>query len=227
MDFTFGIITGGNNDSMIEEIINSIECENIPNHEIIIVGNSMVTRKNTRVINFDETLKPAWITKKKNLITENAQYENIVYFHDYIKLDAGWYHGQLTAGNNFHVRMDKIININGERFRDWCIWPHNGNFMDGVIGRDCLIPYDMRHLSKYMYISGSYWIAKKNVMIEFPLNENLTWGQGEDVLWSKEVREKYPFDMNQNSSVRIMKWGKDRVFNEPNHDKIIILKSIT
>jgi hypothetical protein len=64
-------------------------------------------------------------------------------------------------------------------------------------------------------------------MIEFPLNENLTWGQGEDVLWSKEVREKYPFDMNQNSSVRIMKWGKDRVFNEPNHDKIIILKSIT
>jgi hypothetical protein len=116
--------------------------------------------------------------------------------------------------------MDKIINLNGERFRDWCIWPHNNNKMDNFIGRDCLIPYDIIHLSKYMYISGSYWIAKKNVMLEFPLNENLTWGEGEDVLWSKQVREKYEFTMNTNSSVKIMKKNKDRVFDEPNQEKI-------
>lgn len=226
MDFTFGILTGGGNDAMINEIIDSIENETIPNYEIIIIGNSRIERKNTRVINFDETIRIGWITKKKNIITQEAKYENIVYSHDYIKLIEGWYKGQLMSGNNFNIRMDKIINNNGERFRDWCIWPHNNNKMDGFIGIDCLIPYDITHLSKYMYISGSYWIAKKEVMVEFPLNENLVWGQGEDVLWSKQVREKYEFDMNINSSVFIIKGVKDKVFNEPDKYKIEILKTI-
>ena len=226
MDFTFGIITGGDNDKMINEIVDSIENENIPNYEIIIVGNSNLVRKNTKVINFDETIKVGWITKKKNIITKESNFENIVFLHDYIKLNEGWYNGYLESSNDFTIRMDKIINHNGERFRDWCIWPHNYNEMDSFIGRDCLIPYTIKHLSKYMYISGSYWVAKKYVMMEFPLDENLTWGQGEDVLWSKQVREKYEFNMNTNSSVFIIKGGKDRVFNEPNEHKIEALKSI-
>jgi hypothetical protein len=122
--------------------------------------------------------------------------------------------------------MDKIINNNGERFRDWCIWPRNNNHMDHIIGADCLIPYDITHLSKYMYISGSYWIAKKNVMTEFPLNESLSWGEGEDVLWSEQVRAKYEFNMNINSSVFIAKCFKDHVFNEPNSEKVEILKNL-
>ena len=74
-----------------------------------------------------------------------------------------------------------------------------------------------------MYISGSYWIAKKSVMEEFPLNESLCWGQGEDVIWSKQVRERYNFNMNINSTVSIMKTGKVRVFDEPSQEKINIL----
>jgi len=223
MDFTFGIITGGNDD-MINTIIDSIEREEIPNYEIIIVGKCDLDRENCTIIPFDETIKRAWITRKKNVITNIAKYENIVYLHDYISLIEGWYEGQLEAGNEFKVRMDKIRNFNGERFRDWCLWCHNGNEMDSFIGRDCLIPYDITHLSKYIYISGSYWVAKRDVMLEFPLNEKLGWGEGEDVQWSKEVRVKYDFNMNVNSSVQIMKRGKDRVFNEPNTDKINALK---
>lgn len=223
MNFSFGIITGGNNDIMLSEIIISIEQQNISNYEIIIVGNSSIDKPNTRVIQFNENSKPMWITAKKNLITKEAKYENIVYFHDYIKLNEGWYDGQLKSGNDFKIRMDKIINMNGERFRDWCIWPHNGNNMDNFIGRECLIPYDITHLSKYMYISGAYWIAKKEVMLEYPLDENLIWGQGEDVLWSKQVREKYEFSMNPFSSVNIIKPNKDRVFIETSNNKIEIL----
>ncbi len=219
MEFTFGIITGGNNDNMINTIIDSIEKENIPTYEVIIVGNSSINRTNCTVIKFDENIKRAWITKKKNLISQHAKYENIVYLHDYIKLVEGWYDGQLKSGDDFKIRMDKIINFDGSRFRDWCIWPHNHNNMDALIGRECLIPYTMTHLSKYMYISGSYWIAKKDVMLDFPLNESLAWGEGEDVLWSKEVREKYDFNMNVNSSVKIMKPNKDKVFDEPSENK--------
>lgn len=227
MDFTFGIITGGNNDKLINEIIESVELEDIPNYEIIIVGNTSIERKNTRVIEFDETIKSGWITRKKNIITTEAKYENIVYMHDYIKLISGWYSGQIKSGNSFHIRMDKIINNNGERFRDWCIWPRNNNHMDNIIGMDCLIPYDIVHLSKYMYISGSYWIAKRKVMLEFPLDENLTWGEGEDVNWSEIVRKKYEFNMNTNSSVFIAKTNKDRAFNEPDGNKILALREIS
>ena len=42
----------------------------------------------------------------------------------------------------------------------------------------------------YSYISGSYFICKKHIMIEFPLNEILLHCQGEDVEWSLRVRRK-------------------------------------
>jgi hypothetical protein len=90
--------------------------------------------------------------------------------------------------------------------------------MDELVGRKCLIPYDMLNLTKYMYISGSYWISKKYVMEKYPLNEKLTWGHGEDVEWSKIVREIYDFDMNQNSSVSIIKYGKDKAFEETDEE---------
>lgn len=225
MDFTFGIITN-NGTTNVNKIIDSIEKQNIPNYEVIIVGNCDVKRDKCTIIEFNESIKPMWITKKKNIITQMAKYDNIVYLHDYVVFEDGWYEGQKEAGNDFDIRMDIIKNIDGKRYRDWCIWPHNGNKMDSLIGRDCLIPYDITHLSKYMYISGLYWISKKIIMEEYPLDETLSWGQGEDVVWSKIVREKYSFNMNTKSSVRIIKSGKDRVFNEPDENKIKILKEI-
>lgn len=219
MDFTFGIITSGNNDDMINRIIDSIISEQIPNYEIIIVGYSNINRKYVSVVSFNENEKRGWITKKKNMITNLAKYDNIVYLHDYIKLNTGWYNGQLLTGDDFKVRMDMIINYDGTRFRDWVIWPHNGNMMDEIIGRNCLIPYNMTHLSKYQYISGSYWVAKRDIMLEFPLDESLSWGQGEDVLWSTQFREKYEFTINVNSSVFIMKDGKDRAFDETTEEQ--------
>jgi len=219
MNFTFGIITSGKENERVKIIIDSIRKQQIPNYEIIIVGGKNEFEGSDIIhIEFDEKIKPKWITKKKNLITENSNFENIVFLHDYIVLNEGWYNGQILAGNDFNIRMDKIINIDGTRFRDWTLWPHNNNFMDELVGRKCLIPYDMLNLTKYMYISGSYWISKKYVMEKYPLNEKLTWGYGEDVEWSKIVREIYDFDMNQNSSVSIIKYGKDKAFEETDEE---------
>lgn len=225
MDFTFGIITGGGAEEYIKKTILSIEAQQIENYEIIVVGKCELNEKNLKVVEFDESIKNKWITKKKNIITNLSNYENIVYMHDYIYFLDGWYVGQKKSGSDFEIRMDKIFNFNGERFRDWCIWPLNNNSMDQFIGKDCLIPYDIDFLTKYMYISGSYWISKKFVMEKFPLNEGLCWGEGEDVEWSKRIRDKVLFKMNVNSSVQIMKPGKDKAFNEPSEDKIQTLKN--
>jgi cellulose synthase/poly-beta-1,6-N-acetylglucosamine synthase-like glycosyltransferase len=54
MDFTFGIITCGENDTFIEEMIESIIKNNIPNYEIIIVGNTNINETdNIKITYFD------------------------------------------------------------------------------------------------------------------------------------------------------------------------------
>jgi len=156
-----------------------------------------------------------------------AKYENIVYFHDYICLNFDWYEGFLKFGNNWKVCMNVIKNPDNTRFRDWNLWIFD---IEKVIPqiektREVLISYDMTHLSKYMYISGSYWVAKKSVMEEFPLNEFLLWEQGEDVEWSQRVREKYNFSMNPYSLVKLIK-HKDIDFIECSEKTLKKLKNL-
>jgi hypothetical protein len=227
LQFTFGIVTAGNSDNSLNVIIDSIESQNIPEYQIVIIGNCNISRKNTLVIPFDEHVKEKWITKKKNLITENAIYDNVVYSHDYVVYEHGWYEGYLNFGDNFEICMNRIINVDYSRFRDWVIWPGNDNMMDEIVvpTRECLIPYDITHLSKYQYISGTYWVAKKHIMKEFPLNEKYSWGEAEDVIWSKQVREKYNFSINPYSVVRLLKY-KDPVFKIAMEDTIQKLRLI-
>ena len=222
MDFTFGICSSPGNEEKLNVIIDSIERQNIENYEIIIIGNNAIKRDKTTVVGFDETVKRAWITKKKNLITKLAKYDNVVYMHDYIYLCDGWYDGYLKHGDGFDICMNSIINRDGTRFRDWTLWTD----LEGFLGsRGFIIPYDMTHLSKYMYISGSYWVCKRHVMEKFPLDERLAWGESEDVEWSKRVRCIYKFSINRDSSVRFMK-QKDKVFDYSSDNDINMLKMI-
>lgn len=207
MEFTFGIITSGTQDKSINKIIDSIEQQNIKEYEIVIVGNSYVDRKNTKIIKFDENIKSKWITKKKNIITQNSKFENIVYLHDYIIFEDDWYNGFLKFGNKFDVCMNIINNYDGTRYRDWCICIWDNTKIEEIIGPSlkCNMPYDETRFKKHMYFSGCYWVAKKSIMLEFPLDERLIWGQGEDVFWSSKVRKKYNFSMNKFSNVKLLK----------------------
>lgn len=128
MQFTFGIITN-NNEKNVNLIIDSIEKQSIPEYEIIVVGIQNINRKNTKCILFDENIHPGWITKKKNTITNNATYENIVYMHDYMILNNDWYRGFIQYGNDFDIIVNKIINTDGTRFRDWIL---NFDFLNGM-----------------------------------------------------------------------------------------------
>ena len=103
--------------------------------------------------------------------------------------------------------MCKILNFDGSRFRDWVLWVHNHEPFDVYLQRTRkgLLPYSEKSLTEFMYISGSFWIAKKKVMEEFPLNEDLVWGEMEDIEWSKRVRDKYNFRINEFASVRLLK----------------------
>jgi hypothetical protein len=200
MQFTFGIITN-NNISSVNLIIDSIEKQNIPEYEIIIVGIENISRKNTKCISFNENIYPCWITKKKNIITQQAIYENIVYMHDYIVLDDNWYNGFLKYGNNFDIIINKINNSDGSRFRDWVL---NIDFLKGMFLK--IINIIPSKKCPYIWIKNEEDITSKlNIPIYTPTifldyeNDGEQWQKyiyisGSYFICKKHVMNDFPFD---------------------------------
>ena len=200
MEFSFGIITDGSNRDRVLSIMDTIRNEEIPKYEIIVVGGSRIKADDVVHVAHDENSGLGnWITYKKNRITGVAKYEQIVYMHDYISLAPGWYNGFLLFGDKWDVCMTKRIDMHGGRYDDWILEPISCHT------NDCFLPYDVLDLSFHMYISGAYWVAKKLVMREFPLDENLRQADCEDIAWSRQVSKKYKFSINTNSVARNMK----------------------
>lgn len=221
MKFTFGIITAGDSIFLkgIHDSIHITMQGKTDLFEIIVVSNPNPLGVNTAYRNtkyvFDNFSK-GHITRKKNLITKHAAYENIVYLHDYIRFEKYWYQAFTEFGNDWDVCMNQIINNNFNRYRDWCLFP---DFCKGKINPDgYLLPYTYepdKRIKECMYISGAYWVAKKSFMEKFPLDEKLFWGQSEDVEWSKRAlhRDDTVYKMNQHSLVYLKKL-KRVVFNK-------------
>ncbi len=206
MEFTFGIITAGGADHLIQQTINTIRDEAIPNYEIIIVGQSSCSGNDVRVIPFDESIKQGWITRKKNMICQSAKYENIVLLHDYVTIVKGWYAGFLTFGNSFDVCITPIHTIHNTRFRDYTLYPQG---MASKYSVKSLLPYTYKaplSVSRLMYISGAYYIVKKIIALQFPLREELFHGAGEDVIFCHDLaRAGIVIQCNQYSQAKFMK----------------------
>jgi len=240
MKFTFGICSTGGNEGHILNFIKSVEDNKIPtdNYEILVVGDLnnqyFGQNKNVKVIPFDESLQPGWITRKKNLITEYALYDNIVFLHDYLILKNSWYDSMCKFGDAWDVLVTRIENNNGMRFRDWVLLgngrknckkiqiknlnvnvdPYNPFIEVNHPDSKALLPYDETRFSKWIYVSGAYWLAKKKFMIENPLNEDLSWGESEDIEWSIRVRKKTKIKFAKSPTVKINKPGKIAIYSE-------------
>lgn len=202
MNWTIGIVTDGSQDERLQIVLDSIyKAASFTEdaYEVIVCGNTKI--QTCKVIPFDEGVKPGWITKKKNLIAHFAKYKNLILMHDYIAFDDNWFKGWHAFGDEWDVCMNPIINADGTRFRDWMGWTPNLRFID----------YNDRSQLNQMYISGSYWCAKRKYMLENPLDEKLCWCQGEDVQWSLELRNNWNYQMNTYSKVNLLKFKETHV----------------
>jgi hypothetical protein len=226
---SFGIITNKghhqtNQHNRLEAMLQSIESQNIPDYEVVIVGDYDTTHPNVRCVYFDDSVRPGWISRKKNLLTKECRGDIIVYMHDYITLGNNWYEGWKHFGWDWDLGMNIILNKDGTRFRDWCVLVYDGK----TVGPNGVWPCDLSKcppcfFSPYMpdysytatqnlYISGSYWVAKKYVMEAEPLDEEFVWGQHEDIEWSFRVLRKYKYVMNTHSYVNLLH-QKDTVWS--------------
>jgi hypothetical protein len=210
---TFGIITHGLSNDLLSQALQSIE-QFAPHNEVIVVGGEYIYGVNH--VPFDDDERPGWITRKKNLITTYANCDNVVYMHDYLALCPGWQEGFDSFGDDWDICMSAIENVDGSRYHDWCLWDDPRVSGGGLIvenwcpngikktGGAALYPYDQPQC-EHMYIPGAYWIAKRQFMLDNPLDEEILHCQGEDVEWSYRIRDKMRYCMNPQTKVRLLR----------------------
>lgn len=213
VDISFGIVIGPDyNKEWLENLCYSIVEMNWgpqDRYEILICGNVKGTHAPgvTAVYPFDESIKPGWITKKKNILVKNSQYENIVLTHDYYMFEDLWIDGfkKFNRENpDWKIMCNTVMTKEGTRSADWLV---NQRYMDKAIeafphfakelmsvapGENgprwvCGLPYHVGDLTHIQYVSGAYIVAKKDVLLECPLNETIGWGDAEDIIWSQDV----------------------------------------
>lgn len=207
MMFTFGICTTYDNIGQLTEVVDSIRALNIPNVEIVIAGSY---EKFDRLIhqfpyhNVNTILSDGWLPKKKNTITKFASHENIVFLHDYYVFDHGWYNAYRKFGEAWDICSNPQHLISGHRhFTDWVVWDHPS------LPRYTSLDYmDWAH-TKYQYISGGYFLAKRSLLQQFPLNETMLPGSPEDVEWSLRVRDHAVIKCNPHAIVHHNKRHRD------------------
>jgi len=216
-EWTFGIITNGGD---LRYVIHSIRELRIPTYEIVIVGNHLQNYDvgtDVRQFPFDESIKTGWITRKKNMIYQEAKYENLAMLHDYIYIHPDFYTGFLKFGNDWEFCVTQVKNLDGTRYRDYALFPYYPWWK--TLGMECnkfLLPYWMPNdirLNRFVYVSGSFYCIKKQTALRFPLNEQIVWGgEGEDVeLCARLANEHILIKVNPHSTVQFMKY-KVRAF---------------
>lgn len=239
---------------MLDKVVTSIEEQNIPNYEIIFVGDremvddaylnhSVDFSSGYRFLDFDETLKPGWITKKKNMLAWSATKDYTVLIHDYVSFDRGWY----DAWKNYStypkpdwlsetvgLGMNMVRTDTGHRSADWLISPyfmelvgeHAPEFYDILRAAAphenhpkyvCGLPYDCHKLRRLQYISGAFIFGMTSFLKNNPQNEELLWGQAEDVDWSSAAisASSNHYFMNKDAGVTLLKPNKWKVTQMP------------
>ena len=206
---SFAIVTGGNNDHYLQNTVKSILDLDLESFEIIIVGRSEFPNTSVKCVAFDESVRDGWITRKKNLAVSHSQGDIVVLLHDYMKVNKDWTRSNVEAlsNSNWDVAMCRITNLDGTRFRDWTLWAANSVGISRWFIRTSqnLVPYTIKNLTRFMYVSGSAMIVRRKFMLNNPLEENLTWGQMEDVEWSLRVRKFWNYKMFPQMSISSQK----------------------
>jgi len=221
--WTFGIITNGKRNKAMEEIIQSIHQQQIPNYEIIVCGTYFNRREgNFRYINFTEHDERGWLTKKKNLIAEVAKHENLVIIHDRMVFQPGWHEGMKRWGNYFDalscITLFKFLNAQLRAF-DWLahdpetikVPPVRNPLLRaagsrGVARSEMALHYD--DWDRRVVMCGSMTIVKHSLWKLAPWDERLFWVNYDDVNISQRITDDGgTIRFNPYSRCETLYWG--------------------
>ena len=184
--WTFGILTTGARLGNVEQFINSVEQHCREPYEILVVSpvdiGPLAARRHVRVLSFAEHDDLGWITKKKNLICEEAAYSDILVCHDRFTLDPHFTSDFAAWGYGYGLAAVRVRLADGRRGLDWAVVSSQNQVWSG----GGLLDY--RAYSQYAYNPGGATLVRKAFWRDFQWNENLFWNEHEDVELCRRVQ---------------------------------------
>jgi hypothetical protein len=233
---TYGIVTHGLDKKTLWECKKSIWKNMSLGDDLVVVYDNAAFRMRIDEDHIEEfevdfTARPGMICHKKNFIARVAANDILAISHDYISYGDGWRDGLVKFDKenpDWEISMNKIENTDGFRYRDWCKFfsskkGYPWTQFESSWQKEPVTYAGSPHLLSYDdpdadFISGAYWVCKRHVMLEEPLNENLVWGNAEDCEWSLRVIPKYKYKFNKFSTVQLLT-PHDVVFQEANNQE--------
>jgi len=202
VSISFCICTDFSDIIRLHSIIDSIRQQQIPEYEIVICGPTtenislQFAAPDIVLLDFDETQREGiWITRKKNVLAESASYPTLVFLHDYVAFNEGWYKGlQEFVKKNTHwsAITNSITTTTGHRLRlDWISLEKPWT--------------DYSETPQSIFASGQHFVTTKSIIEKYPFNEDLMWAQEEDVEWSNRIKQDAPIVFNPYSRCRLLK----------------------
>ncbi len=184
--WTFGMLTTGRRLEHVTRFIDSIEQHCREPYEILLVSpvslGDLERRPHVRVLRFAERDELGWITRKKNLICEQAAYSDILICHDRFSLGEDFTAATANWGYAYGLAAMRVKLPDGRRGLDWAVVSsQNHVWSEGGL-------LDYRAYSQYAYNPGGSTMIRKAFWRDFPWNENLFWNEHEDVELCRRVQ---------------------------------------
>lgn len=204
MNLTFGIMTIYDDVPRLNAVIDSIKALKIPNVEILVAGsynNNDPSRVDPIV---QHILSDGWLPKKKNMVARAAYHDTLVLLHDYYVFDPLWYQAYEEFGNQWDVCSNPQFLIDGTRHAtDWILWDHP------TLPRYHSLEYNDWSNTKYQYVSGQFFLIRRDFLRANPINEAMPPGSPEDVEFSLRIRDTAKIVCNPRAIVRHNKVHRD------------------
>ena len=214
--WTFGIVTNGQRDTWVDELIESIQAQNVEDYEILVCGTySNQNNYDINHIEFNGDENRGWITKKKNLIIQNSAKDNICILHDRMRLDAAWYEGMKQFGNDFEFQYCSTYSIDNTTEHNSAL----GAYVEGGYMRICNMPHGTYKTG--LWIDGGQMIGKSKHLKENLLDEDMLIGEGEDVEWCRRVVSK-GYQIKHNPFSKLLNMGSKKIKDDYNSSMVIV-----
>lgn len=199
--WSFCIPTGDGCPAALNACVARILALGIPRFEILLCGkprSDFLYAQHARVIGEEIKAPPIHITRKKNLLAQEAQYPNLCILHDRVLLPENFYQAVQRFGDDFPYTAFPSFwfadtwQAVPRRYSDFCRVAHLPAALDGNTrpNRASLPLFEqmgfmMQHPARADfgrdYLTGSLYLCKHHVWQHLPQNEALYWAEYEDV----------------------------------------------
>lgn len=167
MDISFVVVSNGKKREKTELVLRAIHFQQIPNYEIIVVGD-YPEGDGYGVLKNKKAAKAGLLGKMRNAASEASSMSHICILDDDMILASDWYKNLLKYGDDFSILTSQVRLPDGTRFWDHTCYqsPDRGH---------CLL--EPEEDDDYLYMSGGQgWVMKREVFEKCKWNEDFSTG---------------------------------------------------